>query len=112
MKKISTEKKLELIKRIREESNHNQSLITGRESILSDSGREAIGGGHFGFGKVRLFLSILLFLFCLWFRFSVGETSESMNYESLRHLLQEEINLNTIDFIGELPYNLTSADIE
>lgn len=109
MKRHSTEKKLELIKRIREESTHNQSLIMGRESILSDPDMERNHVSGFSFMKVRIMLTIFLFLFCVWYK-NTTTSSDEFNYEELRASLQTEIDLNSIDFIGELPYTLTNAD--
>lgn len=107
MKSISPEKKLELVRRIREESHQNQSLMTGRESILNPSEPEGIIR-HPRSGKARIMLAVLLFLFCLWTKYTGG--LELMQYEDLRLALRQEIDLNAIDFIEDLPYTLTNAD--
>ncbi len=108
MKSISPEKKLELVRRIREESNQNQSLIAGRETILGTSEGSITGIKRHSLMKLRIMSALLLFLFCIWAKYGGG--GEFLQYDELQTALQQEIELNAIDFMDELPYTLTNAD--
>ncbi|MDO5573381.1 MAG: hypothetical protein Q4G60_05295 [bacterium] len=108
MKTISPEKKLELVRRIREESNQNQSVMTGRETILSTSGPKQVEGKLPNYRKLRFLLAVSLFLFCFWVKYTGSD--QIIGYEDLKAVLKQEIDLNGIDFIEDLPYTLTDAD--
>ena len=82
MKSISPEKKLELVRRIREESNQNQSLIAGRETILGTSEGSITGIKRHSLMKLRIMSALLLFLFCIWAKYGGG--GEFLQYDELQ----------------------------
>ena len=108
MKTISPEKKLELVRKIREESNQNQSVMTGRETILNTPGPKQMESKLPNCRKLRFLLAVSLFLFCFWVKYTGSD--QIIGYEDLKVVLKQEFDLNGIDFIENLPYTLTDAD--
>ncbi len=104
----STDKKLELIRRIREESNHNQTIITGREDILKDPVEHGQNHKKGFLLKLRSIVAMMLFLLCFWCQ-KVDTNLDFFDYEQITTYLSEEINLNSIDFMEDIPYTLDNA---
>ncbi len=120
---ISTEKKLQLIHRIRQEHQNNQSTIRGREAILygkslpygalPEDGAEYFPEGEVPVSTFRFRAVIALFLFLVFYVLSSrNETIFGLRTDQLQEAVAEDYSPILFDFIGEIPYTLHEADTQ
>lgn len=124
MREASAERKLQVVKQIREEQTRNQQLIRGREHILygvrssgpiyqndtfySDTDAEPllIGKGNLSF-KVRFAVSVLLLLSIILFdkaQVNLFQYTVSDIFTYLETDLTKDFQANLFDFTLDIPY--------
>lgn len=99
MSDISVQKRLDLIKSIREENNRNRLSLNSRDSMT-----EATSKSFSSFPFRFLFASILFSLFVILD--SMDFSFFSINAVTISTVINENYALNTIDFIKEISYTL------
>ena len=120
---ISTERKLQLIHRIRQEHQNNQSMIRGREAILygkslsygalPEDGAEYFPEGEAPVSTFRFRVVIALFLFLVFYVIaSRNETILGLRTDQIQEAVAEDYSPILFDFIGEIPYTLHEADTQ
>ena len=119
MSDITAEKRLELIRNIREENNRNRSKLRNRESILygqnyddsvtrdtvevtETSTRPASSLG------IRIVIAIVLFSIFIIFEYT-EKTFFSINSTIIYKYLQENYTWESFDFIEDITYNLNNV---
>lgn len=124
MSEISAEKKLQVVKQIREEHAANQRLIRGRESILygfhspypeyqneridseTDCEPFSFGKGNFSF-KIRFAVAIILLVSAILLdktEVTVFEYTVSDVFAYLETDITKDFQANLFDFTSDFPY--------
>lgn len=114
--KISSEKKLQLIQRIRKEHQINQDTIQGREAFLYGKNvpYEVFTGTGMGtegelqpVSTFRFRAVISLFLFIAIYTAAVGGRSIfGIEMSQVYQAVETDYSANLFDFIDEIPYTL------
>ncbi len=119
MSDITAEKKLELIRNIREENSRNRMNLRSRENILygqnydnpvtNDSVNMTISSEKsFSTLGIRIFTAIILFSLFIILDYT-KQTWFSLDSVQICKYLQENYTLNSFDFIQEITYTLEDA---
>ena len=108
MNKLTAEKKLELVRRLRETSDYNQSKLSYGSRLLYGEEESAKAEGYIPGISIllRSIVAILLFIGIAAIRLS-GLELFGFDYNRLHAYLSETIDLNSFDFTEDLPYTLT-----
>ncbi|MGN1147884.1 MAG: hypothetical protein ACI4TB_05640 [Lachnospiraceae bacterium] len=119
MSDITAEKRLELIRNIREENTKNRMKLRSRENILygqhynNATNTEADDmlqtGKHASSLGLRILVAIVLFSLFIILDYTEG-TWFSVNASGIRENLQENYIVNSFDFIKEITYTLNHAE--
>ncbi len=116
MSDITAEKRLELIRTIREDNNRNRLKLKNRESILYGHGYETAlydkkeeappSQKSLSMTGFRILAAILLFSLFVIMDYT-GSTYFDINAETICDYLRENYTPNTFDFMKEITYTFT-----
>lgn len=116
MSDITAEKRLELIRTIREDNNRNRLNLKNRESILYGHGYEAAiydkkdaappSQKNLSMTGFRILAAILLFSLFVIMDYT-DTTYFNINSETICDYLKENYTPNTFDFMKEITYTFT-----
>ena len=136
MEDVTAEKRLELVRYIREENNRNRIRMRTRENILYGKRKDNLTDGYTGYyeennyearqplseeeadkasGKVfsglwvRTLLATVLFAVYIILDFSGGSIL-SVNSDAIHAHIGENYTPNVIDFMQEITYTLNNAE--
>jgi len=124
---ISLEKKLQLVKKIRQEHQLNQNTVRGREAFLYGrsmpykndmsawDSQEAENGGEreLPVSTFRLRAVTALFLFALFYALSQkGETVLGIGASQVYEAVEEDYSSILFDFVRDIPYTFPSENGE
>lgn len=113
---VSSEKKLQLIRRIREENEMNQNTIRGREAFLYgkqmpyESFRDSRGEGEMGetvISTFRLRMAAALLLFGVFYSLvSKDTTLFGIDSDQVYEAVETDYSPILFDFMNQIPYTL------
>ena len=135
MEDVTAERRLELVRYIREENNRNRMRMRTRENILYGKRKDTLTGSYAGYyeengyesgnplaeetdipsGKVfsglwvRTLLATVLFAVYIILDFSGGSIF-TVNSDTIHTHISENYTPNVIDFMQEITYTLNNAD--
>lgn len=118
---ISSDKKLQLVRKIREEHQINQNTIRGREAFLygknvpyesfQETGLDNMQDMEVPVSTFRLRMAAALLLFGVFYSvFSQGKTIFGMNAAQIYEAVETDYSPILFDFMDEIPYTLGNAD--
>lgn len=119
MSDVTAEKRLALIRNIREENTRNRMNLRNRENILygqhyhsvtNDQADDILHTGkHASSLGLRILVAIVLFSLFVILDYT-ERTWFSVNASGIRETLQENYIVNSFDFIKEITYTLNHAE--
>ena len=112
---VSAEKKLQLVRQIREEHQNNQNAVRGREAFLYGKSFSALKESEMDdnmeeglrFSTLRLRITTALFLFGIFYVFvSSKKDFLGIHVSQVYEAVETDYSPILFDFIEEIPYTL------
>ena len=114
---ISSEKKLQLVRKIREEHQMNRDTVRGREAFLygrnvpyesfQDAGMDGMQDGELPVSTFRLRTAAALLLFAFFYTaFSQNKTIFGLDTQQVYESVETDYSPILFDFMEQIPYTL------